>query len=139
MLKMHLSASRLRKVLSVSKPDRPIKNNPVPKIDPAAYRQRIDRVTEIFSNIAGRAEDLSKFRCPYRDRLDRCTGKFRCRNQVSPPSENMTTCSHGGRFDYRSAWETKPEFYGRAKTKIKKIKRLSAKKRASLNAFPKKD
>ena len=129
MLKMHLSASRLRKALSMSKPDRPIKNNPVLKIDPAAYRQRIDRVTEIFSYIAGRAENLSKLRCPYRDRLDRCTGKFRCRNQVPPPNEKkMTTCSHGGGCDYRSAWETKPEFYGRAKIKIKKLRGSQHKK-----------
>ena len=123
----------------MSKPDRPVKDNPMPKIDPAAYRQRIDRITEIFSDIAGRAEEVSKFRCPYRDRLDRCTGKFKCRNQVASPGENLTTCSHDGQFDYRSAWETKPESYGRAKARIKKIKRVSAENRASLNAFPKKD
>ncbi|MFP6754468.1 MAG: hypothetical protein VCB60_01955 [Alphaproteobacteria bacterium] len=123
----------------MSKPDRSIKDKPTPKIDPEAYRQRIDRLSAIFSDIAGHAEELSKFRCPYRDRLDRCTGKFKCRNQKVSPDDDLLVCLHDGQFDYRSAWETDPESYGRAKARIKKIKKVSAERRAPPSEISKKD
>ena len=123
----------------MSKPDRSVKDKPTSKIDPEAYRQRIDRLSAIFSDIAGHAEELSKFRCPYRDRLDRCTGKFKCRNQQVAPNDELLICRHDGKFDYRSAWETNPESYDRAKARIKKIKSASAERRAPLSKFSKKD
>ena len=120
----------------MSKHDKLVKGKLSPRIDPEAYRQRIDRLSAIFSDIAGHAKEISKFRCPYRDRLDRCTGKFKCQNQQSSPDGSFLTCIHDGRFDYRSAWETNPESYGRAKDKIRKIKKTSAERRASLNKNP---
>ena len=123
----------------MSKHDKLVKGKPSPRIDPEAYRQRIDRLSAIFSDIAGHAKEVSKFRCPYRDRLDRCTGKFKCQNQRSSPDGDFFSCIHDGRFDYRSAWETNPESYDRAKDKIRKIKTISAEKRDSLNRNPTND
>jgi len=123
----------------VSKRDKLVKDKISPKIDPEAYRQRIDRLSAIFADIAGHAKEVSKFRCPYRDRLDRCTGKFKCRNQQVSSDDGFLSCVHDGRFDYRSAWETNPETYDRAKDKIRNIKKISAKRRSSLNKNPTND
>ena len=121
------------------KRDKLVKDKISPKIDPEAYRQRIDRLSAIFADIAGHAKEVSKFRCPYRDRLDRCTGKFKCRNQQVSSDDGFLSCVHDGRFDYRSAWETNPETYDRAKDKIRNIKKISAKRRSSLNKNPTND
>ena len=123
----------------MSKRDKLVKDKISPKIDPEAYRQRIDRLSAIFADIAGHAKEISKFRCPYRDRLDRCTGKFKCRNQQVSSDDGFLSCVHDGRFDYRSAWETNPETYDRAKDKIRNIKKISAKRRSSLNKNPTND
>ena len=123
----------------MSKRDKLVKDKISPKIDPEAYRQRIDRLSAIFADIAGHAKEVSKFRCPYRDRLDRCTGKFKCRNQQVSSDDGFLSCVHDGRFDYRSAWETNPETYDRAKDKIRNIKKISAKRRSSLNKNPTND
>ena len=123
----------------MSKRDKLVKDKISPKIDPEAYRQRIDRLSAIFADIAGHAKEVSKFRCPYRDRLDRCTGKFKCRNLQVSSDDGFLSCVHDGRFDYRSAWETNPETYDRAKDKIRNIKKISAKRRSSLNKNPTND
>ena len=113
----------------MSRLERSPKKKPLQKIDPEAYRQSIDRLGAIFADIADHAEVVSKFRCPYRDRLDHCTGKFRCRNQETTEERDVLRCTHDGHFDYRSAWETKPESYNRAKARIKKNREISAAKR----------
>ena len=43
-------------------------------------------------------------------------------------------CGHDGAFDYRSAWETDPESFDKAKVKIDKIKREAAHRRAAPDA-----
>lgn len=103
-----------------------------PPIDKAAYQKRLDRISEIFADMVGRADDLSRERCPYRDRLDRCTAEFRCRNQAAPDAgEELARCTHDGRFDYRTAWESNPNSYKRAKEKLKAVKRTSEERRAA--------
>ena len=89
------------------------------KIDKKEFQKRLDRMTEIFSDMVVQADEMSRTRCPYRDRHDRCTAAFRCRHQIGdgPPA-----CGHDGNFDYRTAWETKPETYERAKRKIQAVK-----------------
>jgi hypothetical protein len=102
------------------------------RIDPEAYRQRLDRLSKIFAGMVGRADEVSKFRCPYRDRLDRCTAKFSCRNQsVRKTEEAEKGCEHDGNFDYRTAWESKPDSYRRAKEKIRKGSQDAANRRAN--------
>ncbi len=115
----------------MSKPSDPVRKIS-PCIDPEAYRQRLDRLSEIFAGMVGRADEVSKSRCPYRDRLDRCTAKFSCRNQlISKTGEAEKTCEHDGNFDYRTAWESNPDSYRRAKEKIKKGSQDAANRRAN--------
>jgi hypothetical protein len=76
-------------------------------IDPAAWQARLDRIGELLASIMDTATEVSTRRCPYRDRLDRCTAQFGCRNQRKPadPGEPRR-CGGDDRLDYRSAWET---------------------------------
>ena len=94
------------------------------RIDESEYRKRLGRLSEIFTEIAVRAVEQSHTRCPYRDGRDRCTGKFRCRNQLAvepvqchPSSAagdatRTLSCTHDERFDYRDAWATEPRAGG---------------------------
>lgn len=97
------------------------------KIDPAEYQKRLDRMTEMFSDMVSHAETVSQFRCPYRDKHDRCTAEFTCRNQTD--DEDTVRCGHDGQFDYRSAWESQPKSHARAKRKIAAIKDEAAARR----------
>ena len=57
------------------------------KIDPSAYEHGLERLTAILARMVLRAEELSTRRCPYRDRRDRCTAGFGCRNQRRDAAE----------------------------------------------------
>lgn len=80
-------------------------------IDPAVVEASFGRLSAILGEMMLTVADLSSQRCPYRDRLDRCTAKFGCRNQ-RPPAEaeaeadDRRMCGGDDKLDYRSAWET---------------------------------
>ena len=96
---------------------------PMTKIDKAAYQKRLDRITEIFADMVTHADVSARHRCPYRNRFDQCTAEFKCRAQRPPKATGEPAqCGHDGRFDYRSAWQSDPSSYRRAKEKIEKIK-----------------
>ncbi len=76
-------------------------------IDPAAYRERLDRIGEIFSSMQVTVDDLIGRRCPYKNRLDQCTAQFGCRNQRQPEDPTqLKICGGDDKLDYRSAWDT---------------------------------
>ena len=77
------------------------------RIDPDAYRERVERITGLFSSMMVTVEDLTGRRCPYKNRFDQCTANFGCRNQRKPlaPGE-LKVCGGDDKLDYRSAWET---------------------------------
>jgi len=76
-------------------------------IDQAAYQARLDRISSIFGSMMETVEDLSTKRCPYKNRRDRCTAAFGCRNQRRPPvAGELMVCGGDDRLDYRRAWET---------------------------------
>ena len=103
---------------------------PMTRIDKAEYQKRLDRLTEIFSDMVVHADESSRHRCPYRNRFDQCTAAIRCRNQQPPRAAGEPAqCGHDGRFDYRSAWESDPNTYHRAKDKIEKIKDTAGRRR----------
>jgi hypothetical protein len=77
------------------------------KIDPAEYRKRLDQLGAILTEIAIHAGQVSTARCPYKDRFDRCTAQFGCRNQRPPATAgDLRVCAGDDKLDYRSAWET---------------------------------
>ena len=109
------------------------------KIDPLDHQQRLDRITEIFAGMVTHADEQAAYRCPYRDRFDQCTAKFRCTNQAKTAVKGavkgavegeLPGCEHDGRFDYRSAWESDPQSYDRAKAKIEQIHSNASRLRA---------
>lgn len=102
------------------------------KLDPKEIQKRMDRISEMFTDMVSHAETVSQTRCPYRDRHDHCTAEFRCRNQQRPDTDEAPiVCGHNGEFDYSSAWESNPLHHARAKKKISKIRDDAAKRRSA--------
>lgn len=103
-------------------------------IDKEDYQKRLDRITQLFSDMVVHADAQASERCPYRNRFDECTAKIRCRNQRPPrPDGELQLCGHDGGFDYRSAWESDPDSYDKTKAKIDKIKRDASSQRDNTN------
>jgi len=76
-------------------------------VTPEAVQARFDRLTAILTEMVGTADGQARHRCPYKDRNDRCTARFGCRNQRRIPDEpEARRCAGDDRLDYRSAWET---------------------------------
>ena len=77
------------------------------KVDKERYRRSLERLNEIFQGISDTVNEVSTWRCPYKDAQDRCTAQFRCRNQDrSVPPGKLYICVGSDNLDYRSAWET---------------------------------
>lgn len=87
-------------------------------LDANAWQERLDRLSSVLATIADHADAQAQWRCPYKDRHDRCTASFGCRNQRRPPTGDPRfahgpdrprfLCAGDDRLDYRSAWETEP-------------------------------
>ena len=102
----------------------------MPKISQQDYQKRLDRLTEIFSDIVSHADAQAKHRCPYRDARDRCTAAFSCGNQiVAAEKGEPATCGHDGTFDYSLAWEADPATLERARKQLDRVKRSAAARR----------
>ena len=77
------------------------------QIDKDEYQKRIDQITELFASIIDHADEQSTYRCPYKNKEDRCTAKFGCRNQRKPDNrKERLICGGDYKLDYRQAWET---------------------------------
>lgn len=74
--------------------------------DKERHKKSITRLSDIFRSINDTANNVSTWRCPYKNAKDRCTAKFGCRNQdrkVNPGE--LFLCVGSDQLDYRSAWE----------------------------------
>ncbi len=81
--------------------------DPGRKVDKERYGRSLERLNEIFQGISDTVNEVSTWRCPYKDAQDRCTAQFRCRNQDrSVPPDKLYICTGSDDLDYRSAWET---------------------------------
>jgi hypothetical protein len=101
--------------------------------DEERFRERRQRITEILADIAGHAQSVSTLRCPYKNKPGECTARFRCRNQRRPDTGGALLCGHDGTFDYRVAWETRPETYDRTREKLRRIREEAARRREAAN------
>ena len=73
----------------------------------------------MLAPIADHANVQATWRCPYKDRHDRCTAAFGCRNQRRPEAGDPRfasgadklrfLCAGDDKLDYRSAWEVDAE------------------------------
>jgi hypothetical protein len=105
--------------------------------DRAAFEARIRAMTELLSGIAGHAQAVSKDRCPYMTVGRLCTAGFRCRNQRPVEGhEHPHACGHAGGFDYRLAWESRPETYEVTRERLRRIRAEASARRAAAARAP---
>ncbi len=84
-----------------------------PPADPVRARRSLEHLYEILKEISLVADEKNSYRCPYKDRLNRCTAQFGCRNQRRPPNPgDLKLCGGDDKLDYRSAWDTEPSSAG---------------------------
>ena len=71
------------------------------------YQKLLDKLAIIMNPMNDVAMAQSKFRCPYRNKDDRCTAKFGCRNQRKPKVKEMFACNqkNNDTLNYKSYWE----------------------------------
>ena len=77
-----------------------------PGEDKERFQLSMARLWEIYKDIGEAANEVSTWRCPYKNAQDRCTAKFGCRNQsfTNVPDE-LAVCTGSDKLDYRIAWE----------------------------------
>ncbi len=82
------------------------KSSSGPVVDKARVRDSLSRMWEIFREIGEVANQVSTWRCPYKNMHDRCTARFGCRNQLrSEVVSGQPLCTGSDKLDYRGAWE----------------------------------
>jgi hypothetical protein len=70
------------------------------------FLERLQQISDLFADIATHATHQASFRCPYKNRLQRCTAQFACRNQRKPTTPgDLMLCGGDDKIDYRPAWE----------------------------------
>ena len=75
------------------------------KVDPGRYRASIARLTQVFKGISETVNQVSTWRCPYKNAQDRCTAGFGCRNQDRSGGGQLPVCTGSDHLDYRNAWD----------------------------------
>ena len=76
------------------------------KVDKARVQASMARLQGILQGIGETANQVSTWRCPYKNAQDLCTAAFGCRNQSRPPSgKEFPSCLGSDDLDYRDAWE----------------------------------
>jgi len=77
------------------------------KVDKEKYEGSLARLYNIFKGISDSVNEVSSWRCPYKNVEDRCTAGFGCRNQNRNVSEGaLYICVGSDNLDYRDAWES---------------------------------
>ena len=76
------------------------------EINKERYRESMARLYNIFKDMSETVNEVSTWRCPYKNVQDRCTANFGCRNQDrSVPPGDLYICTSDDKLDYRNAWE----------------------------------
>lgn len=75
-------------------------------VDKERHKASVARLYDIFKDMSETVDEVSKWRCPYKDAKSRCTANFGCRNQqMSKVPDELPLCTGSDNLDYRSAWE----------------------------------
>ena len=74
-------------------------------VDKERLKASLDRLFDIYREIGEVANQVSTWRCPYKDRNDRCTAKFGCRHQARDTADELPLCTGSDKLNYRDAWE----------------------------------
>ena len=81
-------------------------------VDKARVQASMARLQDILKGIGETANEVSTWRCPYKNARDLCTANFGCRNQSRlPAGDDLPVCLGSDDLDYREAWgaEQTPE------------------------------
>ena len=79
---------------------------PTRKADKEKLQRSLGRLWEIYQDIDRRVSEVSRWRCPYKNKDAHCTAQFGCRNQLfSDGPDGLPSCTGSDKLDYRSAWE----------------------------------
>ncbi len=78
---------------------------PLSKVDRERLKASLDHLFDIYRQIGEVANQVSTWRCPYKDRNNRCTARFGCRHQSREAPEELPLCTGSDKLDYRDAWE----------------------------------
>jgi hypothetical protein len=82
------------------------RGNTAPAVDAERFKASIERLSEIYRDIALKAEEVTRTRCPYKDANSRCTALFGCRHQYFTKDPGARpVCTGSDKLDYRDAWE----------------------------------
>ena len=74
--------------------------------DKEGLQRSLSRLWEIYRDINETVNEVSRWRCPYKNKDDRCTARFGCRNQLyADGPDQLALCTGSDKLDYRSAWE----------------------------------
>ncbi len=77
-----------------------------PPVDKEKLKASMARLYEIYRDIGETANEVSRWRCPYKDAQDRCTAQFKCRNQLfTGTPDELAICTGSDKLNYRAAWE----------------------------------
>ena len=75
-------------------------------IDKKRYQTSVARLESIFRDISETTNQVSTWRCPYKNAHDECTAKFGCQNQRRKNIKyKLPLCVGSDKLDYRTAWE----------------------------------
>ena len=71
------------------------------------YKKSLEKLAAIMEPMNDVAMLQSTFRCHYRNKDDRFTAKFGCRNQRNPKVNDLLGCNQkdDDKLDYRNFWE----------------------------------
>ena len=71
------------------------------------YKKSLKMLEDIMATMNDTAMLQAQYRCPYRNKDDRCTAKFGCRNQRKPKVNDMLGCDqkNNDNLNYKSYWE----------------------------------
>ena len=79
-------------------------------ITPPNLNRSLERIQEIYTDIAKVADKVMKSRCPYKDAKSMCTAMFACSNQNWNGQHSPKCTARDGSLtgqappDYRKAW-----------------------------------
>ena len=73
------------------------------------YKKSLEKLAEIMEPMAKHADHQALFRCPYKNKNDRCTAKFGCRNQRKQETGDLMICASDDKLDYRPYWKVESE------------------------------
>jgi hypothetical protein len=80
------------------------KDNSISK-NKKSLEKSLNRIYEIYKDISFNADEISKYRCPYKNAKNQCTANFQCRNQYFENDKQIEPiCIGSDKLNYRSAW-----------------------------------